>query len=118
MGKRNQGNTKYSVTRTVYKAVKKYDHQQFESFCTSVYKCGYGTSWLQSMKSLKRKPNPQRKRKELEMKTIIEIIALCGVFVGGMGWLMNRPARPKDPEEDREQMEYLSEWRRKHEKRD
>lgn len=39
MGKRNQGNTKYSVTRTVYKAVKKYDHQQFESFCTSVYKC-------------------------------------------------------------------------------
>lgn len=23
MGKRNQGNTKYSVTRTVYKAVKK-----------------------------------------------------------------------------------------------
>ena len=52
------------------------------------------------------------------MKTIIEIIALCGVFVGGIGWLMNRPARPKDPEEDREQMEYLSEWRRKHEKRD
>ena len=32
------------------------------------------------------------------MKTIIEIIALCGVFVGGMGWLMNRPARPKDPD--------------------
>lgn len=49
------------------------------------------------------------------MKTIIEIIALCGVFVGGMGWLMNRPARPKDPEEeDREQEEYLTEWSRNH----
>ena len=48
MGKRNQGNTKYSVTRTVYKAVKKYDHQQFESFCTSVYKCG----WEDGRKSL------------------------------------------------------------------
>mgnify|MGYP004541851229 FL=1 len=29
------------VNRTVYKAVKKYDHQQFEDFCTDVYKSGW-----------------------------------------------------------------------------
>ena len=28
---------KYVTTRTVYKAVKKYDHQQFDEFCTRVH---------------------------------------------------------------------------------
>ena len=32
---------KYVTTRTVYKAVKKYDHQQFDEFCTRVYMNGY-----------------------------------------------------------------------------
>lgn len=32
---------KYVTTRTVYKAVKKYDHQQFDEFCTRVYRSGY-----------------------------------------------------------------------------
>ena len=32
---------KYVTTRTVYKAVKKYDHQQFDEFCTKVYMNGY-----------------------------------------------------------------------------
>ena len=32
---------KYVTTRKVYKAVKKYDHQQFDEFCTRVYMNGY-----------------------------------------------------------------------------
>lgn len=32
---------KYVSTRTVYKAVKKYDHQQFDDFCTRIYLSGY-----------------------------------------------------------------------------
>ena len=31
----------YASTREVYKAVKKYDHKQFDEFCTSVYASGY-----------------------------------------------------------------------------
>ncbi len=31
----------YKSTRAVYKAVKKYDHQQFDEFCTSIYASGY-----------------------------------------------------------------------------
>ena len=40
MTKKNKGK-RYLVNRTVYKAVKKYDHQQFEDFCTNVYKSGW-----------------------------------------------------------------------------
>lgn len=36
-----QNNKKYVTTRAVYKAVKKYDHQQFDDFCTQVYLSGY-----------------------------------------------------------------------------
>lgn len=32
---------KYVTTRKVYKAVKKYDHQQFDDFYTRVYMNGY-----------------------------------------------------------------------------
>ena len=34
-------NKRYLVNRAVYKAVKKYDHQQFENFCTDIYKSGW-----------------------------------------------------------------------------
>ena len=34
-------NKRYLVNRAVYKAVKKYDHQQFEDFCTSIYEKGW-----------------------------------------------------------------------------
>lgn len=47
---------------------------------------------------------------------VVGIIVFCGVLVGLFAWLLNRPERPKDPEDDREQEEYLTEWRRKHEK--
>ncbi len=40
MGKKNESN-RYLVNRSTYKAVKKYDHQQFENFCTNVYKHGW-----------------------------------------------------------------------------
>ncbi len=32
---------KYMTTRDQYKAAKKYDHQQFDDFCTSIYHSGY-----------------------------------------------------------------------------
>lgn len=31
----------YTSTREVYKAVKKYDHKQFDVFCTNIYVSGY-----------------------------------------------------------------------------
>lgn len=31
----------YTTTREVYKTVKKYDHQQFDAFCTRVYTNGF-----------------------------------------------------------------------------
>lgn len=31
----------YETTREVYKAVKKYDHQQFDEFCTRIYTNGF-----------------------------------------------------------------------------
>lgn len=52
---------------------------------------------------------PERKK-----MTVIGIIVFCGVLVGLFAWLLNRPERPKDPEEDREQEEYLTEWSRNH----
>lgn len=45
---------------------------------------------------------------------IIGIIVFCGVVVGAAAWLLNRPARPKDPREDEEQEQYLKEWSRNH----
>lgn len=33
--------SKYMVNREVYKKVKKYDHRQFEDFCTRIYMSGY-----------------------------------------------------------------------------
>ena len=32
---------KYKSTRELYKTVKKYDHQQFDTFCTKLYENGY-----------------------------------------------------------------------------
>ena len=32
---------KYHSSRNTYKTVKKYDHQQFDDFCTQVYLSGY-----------------------------------------------------------------------------
>lgn len=34
-------NRKYMTTRVQYKAVKKYDHQQFDDFCSTIYREGY-----------------------------------------------------------------------------
>jgi hypothetical protein len=45
---------------------------------------------------------------------VIGIIMFCGVIIGATAWLWNRPERPKDPREDEEQMEYLTEWSRNH----
>ena len=39
MAKRNIGG--YTTTREVYKTVKKYDHQQFDAFCTRIYTNGF-----------------------------------------------------------------------------
>lgn len=36
------------------------------------------------------------------METIIGILTLCAVMVGGAAWLLNRPEHPKDPREDEE----------------
>lgn len=38
MAKKTRG---YTTTRDVYKAVKKYDHRDFDEFCTRIYTNGY-----------------------------------------------------------------------------
>lgn len=48
---------------------------------------------------------------------VIGIVVFCGALVGLFAWLLNRPERPKDPEEDREQEEYLKKWNEQHGKR-
>lgn len=45
---------------------------------------------------------------------VIGIIVFCGGIICAASWLLNRPERPKDPEEDREQEQYLKEWSRNH----
>ena len=39
MGK--QKRSEYLITRARYKAIKAFDHQQMEQFCTDIYKSGY-----------------------------------------------------------------------------
>ena len=39
MGK--QKRSEYLITRVRYKAIKTFDHQQMEQFCTDIYKSGY-----------------------------------------------------------------------------
>ena len=34
-------NKSYILNREKYKAIKKYDHQQLEDFCSSIYESGY-----------------------------------------------------------------------------
>ncbi len=38
---KRKANGRYLTTREVYKKVKKYDHTQFEEFCTRIYTEGY-----------------------------------------------------------------------------
>lgn len=38
---RNKKGVMPTITRVTYKSVKKYDRQQFEEFCTDLYKFGY-----------------------------------------------------------------------------
>lgn len=38
MAKKTRG---YTTTRDIYKAVKKYDHRDFDEFCTRIYMNGY-----------------------------------------------------------------------------
>nr|UVY53942.1 MAG: hypothetical protein [Bacteriophage sp.] len=52
------------------------------------------------------------------MREIIEILLACAGMIGAAAWLLNRTERPKDPEEDAEQMEYLEAWKKKHERTD
>ena len=40
MAKKNHEN-RYLVNRSIYKAAKRYDHRQFEDFCTEIYKSGW-----------------------------------------------------------------------------
>lgn len=39
--KQRKGAREYTTTRAVYKAAKKYDHLQFDRFCTNIYAEGF-----------------------------------------------------------------------------
>lgn len=43
---------RYITTRSVYKGVKKYDHQQFDEFCTRVYVEGYNDALAEKEKNV------------------------------------------------------------------
>lgn len=51
------------------------------------------------------------------MREIIEILLACAGMIGAAAWLLNRTERPKDPEEDAKQEEYLKKWNEQHGKR-
>ena len=55
MAKRRIGG--YTTTREVYKTVKKYDHQQFDEFCTRIYADGFNDG----KKSVISKENKEKK---------------------------------------------------------
>ena len=38
---KKKGSPRYTTTRDVYKAAKKYDHQQFDQFCSIIYEEGF-----------------------------------------------------------------------------
>lgn len=61
-----------------------------------------------------------RQEKELsERRTEMEIIGIilfCAAVLACAKMVLDPPERPKDPEEDREQLEYLREWKEKHKK--
>ena len=40
--------------------------------------------------------------------TLGGIIGACGLFCGFLSWVLMCPGHPRDPEEDMEQMRYLS----------
>ena len=43
---------------------------------------------------------------------VIGIIVFCGAIIGAAAWLLNRPPRPSDPEEDAEQerLKRINRW--------
>ena len=45
---------------------------------------------------------------------IIGIILFCAVILAAAKLKLDPPKREKDPKEDEEQMEYLTEWSRNH----
>lgn len=47
---------------------------------------------------------------------IIGIILFCAAVLACTKMVLDPLERPKDPEEDREQLEYLREWKEKHKK--
>lgn len=51
------------------------------------------------------------------MGVIIGILIVRAAMLGGAAWLLNRPERQSDPEEDAEQERYLTEWNYKHKKK-
>ena len=63
MAKRNIGG--YTTTREVYKTVKKYDHQQFDEFCTRVY-----TNGLKN----KKKSSTEKPVKTITDEQLMEVI--------------------------------------------
>lgn len=52
MAKRRAVHGVYTSSRAVYKAVKKYDHQQFDEFCTKVYTEGFHAGLERPMEGL------------------------------------------------------------------
>lgn len=61
----------------------------------------------------KQENESSERRTEME---IIGIILFCAAVLACAKMVLDPPERPKDPEEDREQLEYLREWKEKHKK--
>ena len=78
MAKRRIGG--YTTTREVYKTVKKYDHQQFDEFCTRIYANGFNDG----KKSVTEKPV-----KTITDEQLMEVIGEVK-GVGHRKWQENR----------------------------
>lgn len=62
MAKKTRG---YTTTRDVYKAVKKYDHRDFDEFCTRIYTNGYKDGQM----APKQEPEPS-----VDVESVMEAI--------------------------------------------
>ncbi|MDO4649905.1 MAG: glutathione peroxidase [Eubacteriales bacterium] len=68
---------RYVSNRTTYKTVKKYDHQQFDEFCSRIYESGYQDGMKHPQEEMK---------KAVDMEKVLEAISTVkGVGPATMG---------------------------------
>lgn len=74
-------NGRYTTTRNIYKSVKKYDHAQFDEFCTMVYQEGYkdGAESAPGIDTEEIQKTVQKELQESRTKILAKISTIKGI---------------------------------------